>query len=89
MEVGEATIIGLDAPEAALRMKFANSSLHRRSVKFHVQSPSPLVVFELAAGRAEGIAQSDIWVLVRMVYGVRSSDGNLVIGNGNVESNVE
>ena len=89
MEVDEPTIVSLDAPEVTVWVELANTSVRRLHVGLHIQPPLSLVVFKLAPGGTEGVAQSHIRVLVRVGSGVRASDRNLFTGNRDVEAKVE
>jgi len=89
MKVDETAFISFDAPEVAVRVKLADASVLRLRVSLHIQSPLSLVVFKLTPGGTEGIAQSHIWVLVRVRSGVRASDRDLFTGNRDVDAKVE
>jgi hypothetical protein len=89
MEMDQATIPSFDTAESSLRVQLADAAVQRLCMEFDVLPPLTFVVLELPAGRPEGVADSDVGVLVRMVRGVRSSDRNLAARHGNVKMKFE
>ncbi len=89
MEVDQAAIIGLDAPEVAPGIELANAPVQRLHMRLHVLPPLSLVVFKLAPGGTKGVAQGHIRVLVGVGAGVRPSDRNLIAGNRDGDAKAE
>jgi hypothetical protein len=83
VKVDDAAVIGLNAPEPAFVVQFADAPMRLFGVCLYVSASFPFIVLKLASRRLEGIAQRNIRIIVRLIARAGAPGDDLMTRHGN------
>jgi hypothetical protein len=86
MKVDLASIHQLYETEALVAIDAQDAAMGRHLVAFHFAATDSGVIFDLALGRCEGIADGDVDILMGLVLRPFAIDGDLLPGEGDIQS---